>query len=493
MLETTGIADVHDAASKPRDHGRDLFRNLAAGGASSLLKALLQLAMLPLMGRLLGPKEFGLYATVLPVITFFTVVADGGLGASLARERSSDRTVWNTAFWVMLVVGIALAGLVNLCGVGLATMLHEPRLVGLMAILSVSFLFIGVSTLPGARLVQRNDLVGPSAVDTLATFAGAGAALFLAWRGDGAMALAVQSVTMFGVRAVGLNALAFELPGRQVSLRLLASHLNTGGVLVGTRLIDMFCRFAENVLFSLAFGPAVLGTYTFANQICRFLCESASNPVWHATYSQSLKVEGAPFQALLCNMARLMLLATFPLACIIAVSAPEVLPLLLGPKWQHAGTFLQILVCSYAFAATASIGGAALLATGHNRLFLGSSALLSVGRAIAVALGIWLGAVEVVCAIAIAHLVYAVAMTGIVERVYGLASRRLAGAAASPLIAGLVGALACYGLLDTLPGSDLDTVAALLVGGATFLATLVAIDRDFTPANLRRSLARVRG
>ena len=113
-----------------------------AGGASSLVKALLQLAMLPLMGRLLGPKEFGLYAMALPIVTFFTVVADGGLGASLAKERSPDPTVWNTAFWVMLALGICLAGLVNVCGYGLAAFMHEPRLHALLALLSINFLFI---------------------------------------------------------------------------------------------------------------------------------------------------------------------------------------------------------------------------------------------------------------------------------------------------------------------------------------------------------------
>ena len=301
--------------------------------------------MLPVMGRLLGPREFGLYATALPIVTFFTVVADGGgLGASLAKEKSPDPTVWNTAFYVMLALGVCLVGVVNVCGLVLAQVMQEPRIYPLMALLSVSFLFIAANCerLPGARLIQRNDLVGPSAVDTIATFIGAIAAVVFAWRGYGAMSLAVQSVTTFGVRAIGLNALAFELPGRKISFATLAGHLNTGGILVGTRLVDMFCRIAENILFSLAFGPAALGAYTFANQVSRFLCESASNPIWHATFSQSLKLGGRPLAELVCNMVRLMLLATFPAACIVAaVASPEVFPVLLGAKWQHAGGFLQ--------------------------------------------------------------------------------------------------------------------------------------------------------
>jgi len=331
-----------------------------------------------------------------------------------------------------------------------------------------------------------------SAVDAVATFIGAATAIVFAFRGFGALSLAVQSVTTFGVRAVGLNALAFELPGRKLSFPALASHLNTGGVLVGTRLIDMFCRFAETILFSLAFGPAALGSYTFANQVSRFLCESASNPVWSATYAQTLKLAGRPLSPLLCNMAQLMLLATFPAACLVAVSAPEVFPILLGAKWQHAGVFLQVLVCSYAFAATATVGSAAFLATGRNKLFLGTTAFLSIARVLAVAAGHWVGALEVVGAIAVAHLVYAGVMVSTVGRTYFIDRSRLVNAVGSPLASGVAGAVACLVALHTLPTSMSGTFASLLLGGAAALATLTLVDRTFSLANMKRSLERIR-
>ena len=492
LLKLTSYVDARGPAAPQRDHGRDLLRNLAAGGASSLLKAALQLAMLPLMGRLLGPKEFGLYAMALPVVTFFTVVADGGLGASLAKERSHDRTVWNTAFYVMLALGVFVAGLVNLCGFGLAALMHEPRLHALLALLSFNFLFIAVSTLPSARLYQRNDLVSLSAVDTVATILGAGLAIGFALHGFGAMSLAAQSAATFGGRAIGLNALAFELPGRKTSLATLASHLHTGGVLVGTRLIDMFCRFAENLLFSLAFGPAALGTYTFANQACRFLVESASNPVWAATYAQALKLVGAPFAALQCNMVRLMMLTVFPAACLVAAASPEAIPMLLGEKWRHTGLFIQILVCAYALSATATIGGAALLATSHNKLFLWTTALLSASRVAAVGLGYWIGPIGATVGVALAQIAYSVMMGVIVGRTYDVPPARLLAATGTPAIAGLAGGLVCFAALYVLPDSHPATFACLATGGLTFLATLSLIDKDFSITGLKRSIQKVR-
>ena len=492
MFKPTNAVGVSEAG-ETSDNSTNLVRNLFAGGASSIVKALLQLGMLPVMGRLLGPKEFGLYATVLPIVAFFTVIADGGLGASLAREKSPDKTVWTTAFYVMLAVGICLAGAVNLCGFALASVMHEPRLFGLMALLSVSFVFIAASTLPAARMFQRNDLVSLSAVDTFATFLGAGLGVVFAVRGFGALSLAIQTVAAYAVRAVGFNVLAFEMPGRRFSLRALADHLNTGGVLVSSRLIDMFCRFAENAMFSLAFGPAMLGTYTFANQVCRFLCESASNPIWSATYAQSLNLSARRISALIGQMMRLMLLATFPVACILAVSAPSVLPVLLGAKWQAAGGFLQILICAYSISATATVGSAALLATGANKLFLFTGALLSVGRVLAVAAGPWIGSIDAVIAVALVQLVYAAFMSIAVDRSYFLDKLQLLRSSSPTLMSSMAGAFACLATHYALPASSSGTVASLLVGGSTFLAALITTDKDLNLTNLRRSLDRVRG
>ena len=247
------------------------------------------------------------------------------------------------------------------------------------------------------------------------------------------------------------------------------------------------------MLFSLAFGPAALGTYTFANQVCRFLAESASNPVWAATYAQALKLAGAPFVALQCNMARLMMLAIFPAACLVAVASPEVIPFILGEKWVHAGFFIQILVCSYAVAATATVGSAALLATGHNKLFLATAALLSASRVVAVASGRWLGPIEATASRSpIAQFAYAIVMGFVVSRTYEIDKSRLLAALGTPIVAGTAGGLACLAALHLLPDTHAATIASLVIGGMTFVGTLSAIDKDFTVAGLKRSIGRVR-
>ena len=79
--------------------GRKVAIGAIASGAVNIIKVAIQLLLLPVMARLLGPDEFGLYALALPTVSLVGLLADGGLGATLAREQESSSLIWSSAFW----------------------------------------------------------------------------------------------------------------------------------------------------------------------------------------------------------------------------------------------------------------------------------------------------------------------------------------------------------------------------------------------------------
>lgn len=84
---------------------RKLALGVIASGAVNVVKVGLQLLLLPVMARLLGPGEFGIYALALPTVSFVALLANGGLGATLAREPESSSLVWSSTFWILLLTG----------------------------------------------------------------------------------------------------------------------------------------------------------------------------------------------------------------------------------------------------------------------------------------------------------------------------------------------------------------------------------------------------
>ena len=307
----------------PVDERRRFAFNAAAGGAANLVKIGIQLLLLPVMARLLGPAEFGLYALALPTIFLFTTLAEGGLGASLAREKETETAIWSTAFWALLASCTLMGVLAIGGGFVLATISGQSRLVGLMALLSLSFPLLALTALPAARLVRRGNLVIHSVADLAATLIGAGAAVSLALLGAGAWALAIQYVLGWTVTCAVMNAAAFERPTLEFRLASLKSHAVTGGSLIGSRLAELFGRQIENLMFGRVFGAANLGSYTFSNQVSRFLCEAAGNPIWGALYSHALREDARAVEPLHATLSRLLASALFPASALLAAAAPR--------------------------------------------------------------------------------------------------------------------------------------------------------------------------
>src|SRR5437762_7293791 len=72
----------------------------------------LQLLVLPIMARLLGPDAFGLIAIAMPFILLSNLLCDAGLGAALVRWQNPSRNLESTVFWLSVMVGVSLALLV---------------------------------------------------------------------------------------------------------------------------------------------------------------------------------------------------------------------------------------------------------------------------------------------------------------------------------------------------------------------------------------------
>lgn len=475
-----------------QERTRQFLKNIGAGSTVSIIKILLQLALLPIMAHLLGPQEFGIYALAVPVMSFLSVIADGGLGLSLARDQTNSRAIWSTAFWVLVIAGFVLALVVVLCGFVVSHISGQPRVLPVMVILAMSFPFLTVSVLPVARLTRSGNLVLYSAADFASTVVGAITAVTLGYLGFGAISLAIQYVVGFFVRAVLLNAFAFERPTRHFEPSAIVDHLSSGGILMGGRVADLAFRFGENLLFSGIFGPAMLGAYNFANQVPRFMFEAFSNSSWSALYAHSINDSLDRSTIFFRKTVKFMTFVTFPAAALLTASSVDLLQYVLGPTWVQSGVFMQLLSMGFAISTSASMGTAILLSIHKNGLFLTSVIVLGVGRILAVASGLFLSPTHAVTLVSIAHIAYSVFLVFYLRRLAGLQLRDLFRDVYTLVFASLVSAVVCWCVL--LAGDDIMTIVASFGASLlTFAVTLLIIDREtlfqdasFLASNLKR-------
>lgn len=477
-------AQVEPADAKPS--GRRLAFGAGALGIVGILKLCVQAASLPVMARLLGPSEMGLYALAMPVVAFVTMLADGGLGMSLAREPESSR-VWSTAFWTLLLTGILLCCLLTGLGFVEGRVLHQPRVPALMAALSVTVVLMTVSVPSLARLDRQGRIEVGAFADLAGNLLGVGIGVALAFHGAGVWSLVAQYLSLFVVRAIIINSVAFVRPRFEFHPRLLLQHISTGSLVVGTRIADYFGRMAENLVLGHTLGTAPLGRYAFSTQITRYLAEMISNPLWLTLYIRALRASPEEAVRFHLQFSRLLGFLLFPVVVCTVVATPMVITLCLGPKWIAAIPLLQILLPSYALGVITGLNGALLLASGQYQIQFYAQLGLGVARVLVVCLGPWIGLIGIAYGITITTMGYALVMLIVPATITGSPPLTVLRNLTGPFIASLVlGFVFWLSLHQGAPGLARVGMAVLL-GIPIYLAVNLLVDRkrvqqDFTLA-----------
>jgi len=101
---------------------------------------------------ILVPEDLGLIGLASTVMAFAILLQQGGIQQVLVH-RQQRFGLWSTdAFWMSLTLAVGAAVLVMCAAPIAARVYHEPRLIGLMAVMAAGLPLDGVSVVPIARL-----------------------------------------------------------------------------------------------------------------------------------------------------------------------------------------------------------------------------------------------------------------------------------------------------------------------------------------------------
>src|SRR5580704_6320522 len=137
---------------------KDLRERTIRGGfakvCSQAANFALRLGSLMVLGRLLGPKEFGLVGMVTAVTGVLGLFRDFGLStATVQRTNVTDRQI-STLFWINLLVGAILTLVAAAIAPVIATFYHEPRLVTVTLVLAIGFI-LNAAGVQHSAILQR--------------------------------------------------------------------------------------------------------------------------------------------------------------------------------------------------------------------------------------------------------------------------------------------------------------------------------------------------
>jgi len=451
---------------------------------SNAFRLIGQLAIIPILARLLQPADYGVCGLVLPIIFALTILGEMGATSAVVRQEWSARENENALFWLAIALGGGLWLSISLAAPLIRLALGNVVPLGVILGLAPLPLLSALNIVPVAR-VQRTNRSWIFALGDMASVILSGAvAIYLAWHGWGVYALVAQQLVIWITKGVILYGLSGYRPGLRVAGAKLGAMLAFGWPLSAANLLDFFARYIDNLLVGRALGTASLGAYAMAYQLMRIPDAVIAGPVAFTIFPAVDRMGGdrARIEATFLLMVETLLALAAPILLAASPLADLLVALFLGPRWSDTGVLLAILAPAGVTQCLVPVCYAILMGTGKTgaqlRATLISAGLVVIGVTLGIAGG--KGAHGVAVGVLIATWLGSGLTLWRAGRSIGVPFARIARVAINPIASGLAMAGAIALARMALTGTPL--LAQLLAGAAVAALSYALCALPWAPA-----------
>lgn len=297
------------------------------------------------LARLLMPDDFGIVSMATIVTGLALMFRDLGFGQALVQRPTLRAEHIKSAFWFTLIIGGILYGLMYAFAPALGSYFDDTRMVPVLQLISITFLIGPLNVVPGALLQRDLDFKNLFFVDLAAQLAYAGVGISLALTAHGYWSLVWAELLSVITRAIVLCIVVRYFPPIVPTFKGVRDLIGFGG---GITLLN-FLYYARTRIDYLFIGRRLvaedLGNYQRAYTMGVLPSQMSSSVVNQVLFSALSRIgtDKARVRAVYSRVLTTIALLGLPAAALIAVSAPELIPGILGPHWSGAIVSTQIL------------------------------------------------------------------------------------------------------------------------------------------------------
>ena len=401
----------------------------------NVARAVLQLAVLPVLARLLDPSSFGLLALATPFILFPSMISDLGLGNALVRTPNSTQELESTVFWLSMAMAAAITVFIILAAWPVGYLLSEPRLPPIIMALAFVLPMCASLTVSNARITRSRRFELFAKGEITSNVIAAASAITAAFAGMGAWSLVIQQFVLWIVKLNYLWPRAGFRPSFVCKPSLVRPHLTFGVNAAGSNLVEFVMRNMPPLIIGGTLGVTVAGHYSVANQIARAPDMIVTGPMYLPVFSTVARNQGRQQGTFVLRGLRGLVTVLAPIFGMAMLAGDLVIQILFGPKWVDAGPMLMMLAPSAFFICIYMFIGAVLMGlgrSGHQFALLSlDCALIFLGTSI----GTFYGAEGAAAGLSLGTALALPAYVETVCRQLSIARRDLLRGLAPPLIA----------------------------------------------------------
>ena len=432
----------------------------------------LRVGVLAILARLLNPSDFGLVGMVAALTGILNLFRDFGLSAASVQHVELTEDQSTALFWINMAVGIVLAGITAASAHIIADFYREPRLYWVTLAMATTFIFNSAGNQHSAHLQRELRFTALSAIDTGSLVLGAALGIGGAMAGWGYWALVAMTVATPLSSAIALWIITSWIP-RLPKLRAgIGSMIRFGSTLTINGTVVYVASNFEKVLLGRYWGADAIGIYGRAYQLIRIPTDTLTGSVGEVAFSALSRLQNDPprLRNYFLKGYSLVLALTLPATIACAVLAPELISVLLGPKWIEAAPIFRYLTPTILVFAIANPVSWLVMSIGWVMRGFKMSLVIAPLMIASYFVALPYGPKGVAVAYSTVMLLWLVPVTLWSVHSTAVSFKDVVSTASHPLIASLIAGVVAYAVCLGY-GHDGHHLARLIVGGLTLTAT----------------------
>jgi O-antigen/teichoic acid export membrane protein len=305
----------------------------------------LRVASLAVLARLLDPKDFGLIGMVAAFTGILNLFRDFGLSAASVQRAHVTEEQTSTLFWVNVMVGVLLFVMTAGSAPLVASFYHEPRLRLVTIAMASTFLLNAAGVQHSARLQRELRFTALSIIDTGSWIVSTGIAIGGAKAGWGYWALVAMAAAGPLTATLAFWAVTAWVPRMPSRSAGVGSMMRFGGALTINGIVVYIASNFEKVLLGRYWGAGAIGIYGRAYQLIRIPTDVLTGSIGEVAFSALSRLQDDPsrLRSYFLRGYSLVLALTLPATVACGVLAPDLIGVVLGPKWKEAAPVFRLL------------------------------------------------------------------------------------------------------------------------------------------------------
>lgn len=328
-------------------------------------------ALSVLIARMVDPAAYGLLGMLGIFMALAAAFSELALSAALVQRKHITPDDETSVFYINIAAGIVLTFLLCAISPFVATFFRQPILTPLLCLQSLTVLISSFGIVQMALITRNMQFRTNAMIETASSVSSGVVGVYMAWNGQGIWSLVGMNLTRAAASVAMLWIVRDWRPRGHFSMTCVKSMWSYSSRLLYASLIHRVITNLQSVFLGRFYPPASLGLYTRAlgfQALPAGILVGIVQRVAFPLFSRHQDDRPA-LLAMLRRQVRVLSLGVSAIMATLFVASDQLIPLLLGPRWNDAIPLLKILCFGGVLASIFPLHCCILQALGDSKLF----------------------------------------------------------------------------------------------------------------------------